>query len=222
MNLFHLDENIDKNAEYHVDSHIVKMPTEATQMLTTAIWVDKFLGFIPRKLTKEELGIINEIKAQEAAIHIDKRNITRFLPTHPNHPCSIWVRSSNDNFDWTYNYVDALNSEYRYRYRRDVDHKSFEAARNLPLPQQLKSLGITERPICMPEEYIQPGDSVASYRMYYMIEKADFAVWKRREKPPWWNDKFVEYDFRDPHEAYLNTVKAPTNRGKPHSEDYVR
>ena len=31
MNLFYLDENLDKCAEYHVDKHIVKMPLEVAQ-----------------------------------------------------------------------------------------------------------------------------------------------------------------------------------------------
>lgn len=220
MNLFYLDDDLDKNAEYHVDSHVVKMPTEATQMLTTAIWVDKLIGFVPRKLTKEELGFINQFKAEQAKIPIDERDFTRFLPTHPNHPCSVWVRSSLDNYEWTFGYCDALNSEYRFRYRHTVDHKSFTAAVNLPEPVALERLGITERPICMPDDYIEPGDPVASYRMYYMMEKADWAVWKRRFKPPWWDSKFVEYNGRDPHECYLNTVKASTNKNKPHAREY--
>jgi hypothetical protein len=35
MNLFYLDENHKKNAEYHVDRHSVKMILEATQILCT-------------------------------------------------------------------------------------------------------------------------------------------------------------------------------------------
>ena len=54
MNLFYLDEDMDKCAEYHVDKHIVKMPLEAAQLLCTAIWVDHVLGFVPRALNKEE------------------------------------------------------------------------------------------------------------------------------------------------------------------------
>ena len=52
MNLFYLDEDLDKCAEYHVDKHIVKMPLEAAQILSTALWVDQHLGFIPRALEK--------------------------------------------------------------------------------------------------------------------------------------------------------------------------
>ena len=47
MNIFVLDTDIDKCAEYHVDKHIVKMPLEAAQMLCTNHWGDKYLGYIP-------------------------------------------------------------------------------------------------------------------------------------------------------------------------------
>ena len=46
MNLFYLDEDLDKCAEAHVDKHIVKMPIEVAQILCTSIWIDKFLGFV--------------------------------------------------------------------------------------------------------------------------------------------------------------------------------
>ena len=218
MNLFYLDENLEKLAEYHVDLHVNKMITESAQLLTTTVWVDKLLGFVPRALTKEELDVIKAHKAEQPSI--EERTFTRFLPTHPNHPCAIWCRTSRDNYEWTFGYCDALNSEYRYRYRRDNNHKSYDAACNLPELSALPNQGITVRPQCMPDDYKDP-DPVEAYRMYYMMEKADFAVWKRRDKPHWWNEDFVEYSGRDPHEAYLNTVKAPTNKNKPHSRDYA-
>lgn len=37
MNIFILDEDIEKCATYHVDRHIVKMPLESAQMLCTTI-----------------------------------------------------------------------------------------------------------------------------------------------------------------------------------------
>lgn len=218
MNIFYLDEDLDKNAEYHVDSHVVKMPTEVTQMLTTAVWVDKFLGFVPRALNKEETAIINAEKAKQPSI--EERTFTRFLPSHINHPCTIWVRSSRSNYEWAFNYCDALNSEYRFRYRHTINHKSYDTALALPEIENMPDLGITPRPTCMPDDYKEE-DVVNSYRMYYMMEKADFAVWKRRFKPPWWDDYLVQYDNKDPHEAYLNTVLAPTNKKKPHSQDYT-
>ena len=217
MNLFYLDEDIDKNAEYHMDTHVVKMPTEAAQMLTTAIWVDKHLGYVPRALNVEERALLNSLKAKEPSI--EERTFTRFLPTHVNHPCSIWVRSSLDNYEWTFNYVDALNSEWAFRWRHNHNHGSYDATIALPEPISLKRIGLTPYVQAVPDEY-KDENPIAAYRLYYMCEKAGWAVWKRRFKPPWWDEYFADYGGRDPHEAYLNTVKAPTNRNRLHSRDY--
>jgi hypothetical protein len=60
MNLFYLDEDLDKAAQYHVDKHIVKMPLEAAQILCTTIWIDELLGFVPRALNAEEREVMNK------------------------------------------------------------------------------------------------------------------------------------------------------------------
>ena len=102
MNIFILDEDLDKCAEYHVDKHIVKMPLEAGQMLCTVHWTHKYAGYVPnRKLTSEEW----------ASVSIQKKNEPRdfpYLPTMYNHPCTIWARSSQSNYDWLYCYALAL------------------------------------------------------------------------------------------------------------------
>ena len=36
MNIFYLDEDVQKCAEYHVDRHVVKMILEYAQLLSTA------------------------------------------------------------------------------------------------------------------------------------------------------------------------------------------
>ena len=38
----------------------------------------------------------------------------------------------------------------------------------------------------MPDECIVPGDSVASYRKYYIMKKVRFATWKAPAKMPEW------------------------------------
>ena len=97
MNIFILDENIDKCAEAHVDKHIVKMPLEAAQMLCTNHWIVKYLGHIPRKLESHEWQIIKEAKTNEV------RDFP-YLPTMYNHPCTIWARVSLDNYEWLFCY----------------------------------------------------------------------------------------------------------------------
>ena len=39
MNIFYLDKDIEKCAEYHVDNHVVKMITEYNQLLCTTNWL---------------------------------------------------------------------------------------------------------------------------------------------------------------------------------------
>ena len=111
MNLFYLDKDLDKCAEYHVDKHIVKMPLEVAQLLCTAIWVDRHLGFIPRALEKDERDCLNELKKEIKHLPPEERPLTPYLPMMYNHPCTIWVRSSLDNFEWTHCYGNALNDE---------------------------------------------------------------------------------------------------------------
>lgn len=185
MNIFILDENIDKCAEYHVDKHIVKMPLEAAQMLCTNLWVDSYLGFIPRKLEKEELHALKKL---------DKPEGVKYALAMPNHPCTIWARSSLDNFEWLHCYAHALNEEYRYRYGKE--HKSVcEVVLKLPDPQHLPRNGLTKFAMAMPDE-LKSSDPIASYRAFYHKDKATFASWKYREKPPWWDEESADYNKR--------------------------
>ena len=186
MNIFILDENHDKCAEYHVDKHIVKMPLEAAQMLCTNHWVDKYLGFVPRKLTKEELALLREKKTNEP------RDFP-YLPTMHNHPCTIWARSSLDNYEWLFCYALALDEEYTYRYGKS--HKSVHDV-ILKLPSiRTPSLGLTPFAQAMPDQ-LKGSDAIEAYRRFYHKDKATFASLKYRENPPWWNEEEADYEER--------------------------
>jgi hypothetical protein len=187
MNLFYLDDDLDKCAEYHIDPHVGKMQLEAAQLLTTTVWIDKHLGFIPRKLTSEELGVINDFKSREP--HIDSRTFTRYLPTHINHPSAIWVRSSLEHYYWTVNYVNALNAETMYRGNKS--HASCAEVNRMPEPTRLPDKGWVPPTLAMPDK-LKSSDHIASYRMFYMLDKWPFASWKVRGKPHWWDDNIVE------------------------------
>jgi len=186
MNIFILDNDIDKCAEYHVDKHIVKMPLEAAQMLCTNHWIDKYLGYVPQKLTREEWAIVKEAK----------KNPVRdfpYLPTMYNHPCTIWARESQQNYEWLYCYALALNDEYRYRYGKE--HKSVSEV-ILQLPDiSLPSTGLTVFAQAMPEE-LKSSEPIASYRAFYHKDKATFASWKYRDKPHWWSETEADYNQR--------------------------
>lgn len=184
MNLFFLDEDLDKCAEYHVDKHIGKMQLEAAQILSTTLWIDKLFGFIPRKLTCEEIKELKYAISLEPSIN--NRSFTRYLPTHVSHPCAIWARSSLEHHYWLICYINALDSENIYRGNKP--HASCKEANRLPDPINLENIGWTEPPQCMPDQY-KINSTVMAYRTYYLREKAHLASWKVRGAPPWWNPR---------------------------------
>lgn len=108
----------------------------------------------------------------------------KYRLTHKNHPCSIWVRESIENYDWMCYFSMCLCMEYTSRYGKT--HKSQETIEwcciNKP---NLNSTGVvSDHPLCMPEKY-KSDDVVTSYRSYYLGEKMEFAKWSKSEKPPW-------------------------------------
>ncbi len=102
-----------------------------------------------------------------------------------NHPCTIWARESQENYEWLLTHAYAMCQEYTRRYGKV--HKSIDAIEwcgknyiKLRLPQK----GLTKFAQAMPEQY-KNKCSVTAYRSYYNGEKAGFAKWKKRETPKW-------------------------------------
>ena len=82
MNIFYLDEDPRLCAQYHCDRHVIKMILESAQLLCTAV----------------------NILAGE--------QVTPYKSTHVNHPCSIWVRESFDNWNYVWNLAKHLEVEW--------------------------------------------------------------------------------------------------------------
>ena len=107
-----------------------------------------------------------------------------YRPTHLKHPCVLWAGKSLDNWLWLKELVVELNQEYQYRFKHSESHRSAIVASELPCPP-LPSLGITERPQTMPEQYRVQGDPIAAYRQFYLGEKAHLLKYSRRTVPSW-------------------------------------
>ena len=102
-----------------------------------------------------------------------------------NHPCTIWARESQENYEWLLTHAYAMCQEYTRRYGKV--HKSIDAIEwcgknyiKLKLPQK----GLTKFAQAMPEQY-KNKCSITAYRSYYNGEKAGFATWKTRKSPEW-------------------------------------
>jgi Ulp1 family protease len=155
MNIFPLDTDLKKAAEYHFDSHVNKIILEIAQMLSTA-----FQG----------LSIEGVYK-----------------PTHKNHPMSIWVRKSKQNFKYMADMAEALNNEKKHRFGSG-DHKSIFVVRKCLemcniLDFELDEL--TQIPQCMPDDF-KCDNTIHAYRKYYIGGKSHLAKWTNREIPDWY------------------------------------
>ena len=157
MNIFVLDEDPVKCAQMHCDKHVVKMILESAQMICTTHHL------CPNKYVDYEI---------------------RYKQTHMNHPCAKWLRDSKNNYYWFIKFITALNEEYKYRYNHTVNHKSFDAIKDLPIPN-LPDKPRTLWARAMPDECKVGKDIIASYRQYYIKEKMYMISYRKRKQPDW-------------------------------------
>lgn len=101
--------------------------------------------------------------------------------SHVNHPCTIWLGESLDN--WL-----ALKQLSKFLYREFVKrfsntHNSYFVIEKLE-PPNLPNKGFTEPPQCMPFIY-KSVDYVIAYRNYYIGDKKRFVRYRYSEQPRW-------------------------------------
>ena len=155
MNIFYLDEDVTECAKMHVDKHCVKMILEYAQLMSTAHHV------LAGELAPE--GI--------------------YKSTHVNHPSAVWARQSVYNYIRLYNLWIALMKEYTYRYGKN--HACERLIEVLCFtPFNIPRIDFTSPPCCMPDE-CKTGDTIESYRKYYLMHKSHIFAWKNRPVPDW-------------------------------------
>lgn len=113
-----------------------------------------------------------------------------YRPTHANHPCTLWVGQSQENFEWAFQHGISLGLEYTLRYNKV--HKSQSVIRRLePLMRLLPKKGkLSPFAQAMPPEY-KNSCAVTAYRTFYQKEKARFAKWSfPRSRPEWMGPEF--------------------------------
>ena len=156
MNIFFLDLNPTLAAEYHCDKHVVKMILECAQLLYCAHWI------------------------------LDPLEVPTFAykKTHINHPCSIWVRESIENYEWLCDLAYALCKEFTFRYEKI--HKTqyhIEWLLNNP-PFNIPNTKMTQIRLAMPDEYKQE-NPINAYREFYRESKMKQRQIVSYVKRPW-------------------------------------
>lgn len=123
MNIFYLDEDISKCAEYHCDKHVVKMILETAQLLSTVI---------------HESGITPSFRI--------------YRKTHVNHPSAKWARESSHHFRYLVSLGLSLCSEYTKRYGKiHKTQEILENINSIDI--SLPDKGFIPPPQAMPDKY---------------------------------------------------------------------
>ena len=123
MNIFFLDWDVEKNAQYHCDKHVVKMILETAQLLCGV-----------HHMTSDDV------------------NHVPYKLSHKNHPCAIWARESLTNYLYLGELGLELSREYTHRYgKKHKSQEVIEwCLMNKP---HIQDIGFTTPPKAMPDEY---------------------------------------------------------------------
>jgi hypothetical protein len=192
MNIFYLDKDPKKCAEMHVDKHCVKMILEYAQLLSTA---HRLLD------GTQSVGLSKTGRKQVRYVLPDERESILYSATHINHPSAIWCRQSSANYMWLAELLEECCIEYSYRYGKihKVESSGLMQSLKNTFPKNIPDKPFTEPTPAMPDECKVPGDSIKSYRNYYLMNKSHLWSWKgkinKRETPFWfkeWTEKVLE------------------------------
>lgn len=106
---------------------------------------------------------------------------TPYKSTHVNHPCSVWARETQGNYEWLVDHFEFLCCEYYYRYGRYHEcYKLMDIFDTVYLPDSYE-YKLTPWPNCT--EFKDISDVHKAYR------KQMIAKWNRDKqagRPPTW------------------------------------
>jgi hypothetical protein len=191
MNIFYLSKNPVEAAQMSCDKHVVKMILESAQLLSTCHRVlDGIEYYDKTKNGRKIKRWKHPNKNMEAVLY--KAGWIK-------HPSTLWLFESAYNYLWLYQHMMALNEEYKKRYNHTKDHLTIQKLGDLlkhtPKNSKINKISTDPKP-AMPDECKVPGDSVQSYRRYYIMKKRRFATWKAPATIPEWYIEGVKNDTR--------------------------
>lgn len=127
----------------------------------------------------------SQILSTNVALSGDTRN--PYKPTHKNHPCTIWARTSHDNYLWLCGHLTHLCSEYTNRFGKIHKCEQYiDTFYNCSTNFVSEIEKLTTFPNCTTFKDIP--ETTKAYRLY-LNEK-----WKNDKRlPKWTNSKPPEW-----------------------------
>lgn len=155
MNLFVPSPIIETSVQALDDKRVVKMVLETAQVLSTAI----------RTLNPET-------------------TMPLYKMTHKNHPVSIWVRSSVDNYKYGLDYFVTICNEYTHRFGKT--HKSQQL---LPYFCEFLKWLYTERNFPMEQTPFANCTEFKEDEVHTAYKKTLIAKWNKDKLKPKWTKR---------------------------------
>lgn len=124
---------------------------------------------------------------------------------HYKHPASVWGRSSKANYEWLLIHGIAQCEEYTRRYKRrhaSQDAIEYFAANYHKLSFPSSDLTPFARCFGPFKQQIDAStpDTIQAYRLFYYLDKKEFAKWPSLDEiPEWWekDEKYVDKNFKN-------------------------
>lgn len=156
MNIFYFDPSPSRSAKWLCDKHIVKMPTETVQILSTAYFI---LTGIP--------GIYKPTHMHHPCVKWASSSRASF----------VWLLE--------YAECLGIEYTSRYRRNHLAIDKLTNWIQTIDLATiNFPTTAWTDPPQCMPVQY-HSASVTDSYKNYYVGEKQTLAVWSYSKRPHW-------------------------------------
>lgn len=196
MNIFFLDQSPYQAAMYYCDIHLNKMIIESCQMLSTAIRIKEG---VPKRLYHNDKLKTWYVLPSDTIVNGKVLDHQLMAATHPNHPCTKWVRNNVHNFIWVYDLAYHLNG-IRVNRLHCAEHNSWlrvsnAIANHLTSPLVTLDLSQLSYPaLAMPIHHIAYKNPIQSYRNYYTAKlkewlnepaKVKYTYYTNRPTPDW-------------------------------------
>jgi hypothetical protein len=132
------------------------------------------------KMTLESTQILSTVASLAG-------DVTRYRPTHHNHPCTRWVRDSGGHWHWLLAHARALAGEYEFRY--DRRHACLDVIDELSAREvsdtRVTPAAVVFTTLSLDEKYRFYSDLYA-HRLSYLREKRHMHVYARGRPAPLW------------------------------------
>ena len=170
MNLYILDQNPTRAAQFLGDKHSSRAIVEGTQMLVNC-FPESLLKLAPRTA---------------------KGTVRRHA--YRDDRCAMWARQRLANAVWVLEHAIACEAERHYRFPHVLSHPCVpflewvsENTHSMEFsdPDTARRSGRTPFVQQMHHAFKRTGDPVSAYRLFYLVEKEHILKWTKRGEPAW-------------------------------------